>query len=183
MGGDGQVLMCVTVFLWKMVVGNGRFPFRKEIMKVSKSVKWIIGIATAWSVLNPIVFIALVFVLPWDLIVHDASVFMNSTLVKIALGLLGLTIVNQLALMVFYLIHVVKNSAAEESVRIVLGLGFFFMTVVAMPVYYYLYVWRETPPEWAAGETVEPSLSEDAIAFAGSPSIEELKEEEKRLML
>jgi hypothetical protein len=82
--------------------------------------------------------------------------------------------------MVFYLVHVAKNSAAEESVRLVLGLGFFFMTVVAMPVYYYLYIWREAPPHWAAAETVEPSLPEGTISFAGSPSIEELKEEEKR---
>lgn len=149
-------------------------------MNVSKPVKWVVGIATAWSVLNPIIFIALVFVLPWDWIVVDPAVFMNSTGVQIGLGLLGLTIVNQLVLMVFYLVHVVKNSAAEESVRIVLGLGFFFMTVVAMPVYYYLYVWRDVPPHWAAGEIVEPDLPKGTITFAGSPSVEELKEEEKR---
>lgn len=152
-------------------------------MTISKPVKWIVGIATAWSVLNPVLFIALILVLPWDLIVLDPVIFMDSILVQLALGLLGLTIINQLALMVFYLVHVAKNSAAEESVRIVLGLGFFFMTVVAMPVYYYLYIWRDVPPHWAAAERVEPSLSEDTIAFAGSPSIEELKEEEKRQSL
>lgn len=154
-------------------------------MTISKPVKWIVGIATAWSVLNPILFVALVaFVWPWDFLVFDSgSDWLASDIVLFTLILLGLTVVNQLALMVFYLVHVAKNSAAEESVRIVLGLGFFFMTVVAMPVYYYLYIWRDAPPHWAAAELVELDLPEGTIAFAGSPTIEELKEKEKRQTL
>ena len=34
--------------------------------------------------------------------------------------------------------------------RIALGLGHLFLPSVAMPIYYYWYIWRETPPEWAA---------------------------------
>ncbi len=149
-------------------------------MRVSQPVRKIVGIATAWDVLNPIVFILFLLILPWDLITFDPALFFASNLVVLGLVLLALTGVIHIALLVYYLIHVVKNAAAEESVRIVLGLGFFFMSYIAMPLYYYLYIWRESPPDWAAGEAVEPTLSEDTIAFAELPSIEELKEEEKR---
>ena len=149
-------------------------------MRVSQPVKKIVGIATAWDALNPIVFILFLLILPWNLITVDPALFFASNLVVLGLVLLGLTVVVHIALLVYYLIHVVKNLAAEESVRIVLGLGFFFMSTIAMPLYYYLYIWRDTPPDWAVGEVVEPSLSVNSISFAVLPSIEELKEEEKR---
>lgn len=152
-------------------------------MRLSKPVIWIVGIATVWSVVNPLAFAALVFVLPWDLIVINPAFFMASELVTFSLILVVLTIINQICLLVFYLFHIVKNSAAEESVRIVLGLGFFFMAYVAMPLYYYLYIWRDVPPHWAAAEIEEPELSEDVISIAHSPTIEELKEEEKSRMV
>ena len=56
----------------------------------------------------------------------------------------------EVALLVFYLVHTLKNTKASESLRIVLGLGHLFLPFVAMPIYYYLYIWRETPPEWVA---------------------------------
>ena len=46
--------------------------------------------------------------------------------------------------------------------RIALGLGHLFLPFVAMPIYYYLYIWRGTPPERAAskaGQLREPVLS------------------------
>jgi hypothetical protein len=55
--------------------------------------------------------------------------------------------------MAFYLIHVIRNTKADETVRITLGLGNFFMPFIAMPIYFYLFIWLEDPPGWAAAKT------------------------------
>ena len=55
----------------------------------------------------------------------------------------------EVGLFIFYLVHTIKNKNASDSLRIVLGLGHLFLPFVAMPIYYYLYIWRENPPEWA----------------------------------
>jgi hypothetical protein len=58
----------------------------------------------------------------------------------------------EIGLLIFYLVHTIKNSKASDSMRIMLGLGHLFLPFVAMPVYYYLYIWRENPPEWAGAQ-------------------------------
>ena len=49
---------------------------------------------------------------------------------------------------------VIRNTTASESIRIILGIGVFFLPFIAMPVYYYLYIWRDQPPSWARKESV-----------------------------
>jgi hypothetical protein len=56
----------------------------------------------------------------------------------------------EVGLLIFYLIHTIKNTKANEAMRIALGLGHVFLPFVVMPFYYYLYIWREDPPAWAA---------------------------------
>lgn len=46
-------------------------------------------------------------------------------------------------LLVFYLIHTIKNTRASDAMRITVGPGHLFLPVVAMPVYYYLYIRRD----------------------------------------
>ena len=44
----------------------------------------------------------------------------------------------------------------SRPVKILVGLGNFFMPFISMPIYYYLYIWRDTPPEWAAAPQSKP---------------------------
>jgi hypothetical protein len=62
------------------------------------------------------------------------------------------TIFIAMGLMVFYLVHVIKNTKADETIRILLGVGNYFLPFIAMPIYYYLYVWLDDPPAWAAAK-------------------------------
>jgi len=39
--------------------------------------------------------------------------------------------------------HIIKNTTASDTTRIVLAIGLVFMPYVAMPVYYLLHVWPE----------------------------------------
>ena len=59
----------------------------------------------------------------------------------------------EVGLLIFYLVHTIKNTKASDSMRIMLGLGHLFLPFVAMPIYFYLYIWRDSPPEWAAAKT------------------------------
>ena len=55
----------------------------------------------------------------------------------------------RLALQAFYLAHVIRNTAAPDTLRVILGVGVFLLPFIAMSVYYYAYVWRDDPPDWA----------------------------------
>lgn len=59
----------------------------------------------------------------------------------------------QLGLMIFYIIHIVKNKAGAEVYRILTAIGLYFLPFFAMPFYYLVYIWPEEPPEWALEKT------------------------------
>jgi hypothetical protein len=51
--------------------------------------------------------------------------------------------------MIFYIVHIVKNREGSEVLRILCGLGVYFLPFVAMPVYFFVYVWPEEVASWA----------------------------------
>jgi ABC-type spermidine/putrescine transport system permease subunit II len=114
-----------------------------------------VGGATAWIIIYPLLFFAAwlaTFLGTWTG-VGFAGAEDGFPLFFIPFAALFpchfLTILLQLGLMAFYLVHVIKNQAASETLRIVLGVGTFVMPYVAMPVYYYAYIWPDEPPAWA----------------------------------
>lgn len=126
-------------------------------MKLSKPLRIAVGFATVWQAFYPLLFLAV-----WLFIVLGIVGFGFSPAYAPEEGiplfpvaflaifpLHCLTMFLQMGLMVFYLVHVIKNTIASETLRIILGVGLFFMPFVSMPIYYYLYVWLDEPPEWA----------------------------------
>jgi len=55
------------------------------------------------------------------------------------------TILLMMALMVFYIIHVVKTDRLDQNMRIIWVVLMCTMAMFAAPVYWYLYIWREPP--------------------------------------
>lgn len=125
-------------------------------MKLSKPVKILVAVGTAWVVLYP-----LLFLLVWMSMMlgtflpvgaDEARLFFFAPFFLI-FPLMVVSVPIQLAMQVFYLAHVIKNTAVSETIRIILGTGVFFMPFIAMPIYYYLFIWLDQPPAWAlAGE-------------------------------
>ena len=131
-------------------------------MTLNKPVKILVGLGTLWFAVYPFLFMAVwlfsfagmglwsmdapnpntgpesmpFFMFPFLLIfpIHFCTIFLG------------------FILMAFYLIHVIKNTKADETVRIILGIGTFFMPFIAMPIYYYVYIWLDEPPAWAAAK-------------------------------
>ena len=129
-------------------------------MNITKPYKVLLGIGTIWYALYPLLFIAVWFMMvfgmgfmPLFAGAGDSSgpsapffmfPFFSIFPVHICTMFIGF------GLMIFYLIHVIRNTKADETVRIILGVGCFFLPFIAMPIYYYLYIWLDNPPEWAA---------------------------------
>jgi hypothetical protein len=133
-------------------------------MRMNKTMKIVVGLATAWVTLYPVVFMAAwlasffgVFWLPESSLSGPPLFLMPFFAI---MPVHCLTIILQYALAAFYLIHVIRNASALQIVRIILGVGTFFAPFVAMPVYYYTFIWRDQPPEWAVEQAPAAQAAE-----------------------
>jgi len=124
-------------------------------MRLSKRVKVLVGIGTAWVVLYPFLFVFLS-MLSMFLGVGLASMRGSGILVGFyaLVPLHLLTIILWPVLVGFYLVYITRNNMKVEVGRVILGLGLFFLPFIVMPLCYYLYVWRAQPP------TVQPIYHE-----------------------
>lgn len=129
-------------------------------MQLNKPLKILVGLGTLWLSIYPLLFLAV-----WLFMAMGMGFFVNAPsqteppffiLPFFAIFPLHcLTILLQFVLMAFYLIHVIKNTKADETVKIILGVGCFFIPFIAMPVYFYVYIWLDTPPTWALRSQVD----------------------------
>jgi len=67
-----------------------------------------------------------------------------------------LTIVEVWVLLVFYIIHVFKTDRVSQDKKALWAVVLFLGNMIAMPIYWYLYIWRE--PEQ---HTIEPAATRD----------------------
>ncbi len=131
------------------------------LMKINQPLKIILGVGTLWIVGYHL----LSFVSSWVMLLSIRfpalgsagfsslpSYFSN----RMVLG--TITAAVGYALVTFYLLHVIKNTAASEVVRIILGVGIFYLPAIAMPVYYYLYILCDRPPAWALAPAFAPQM-------------------------
>jgi hypothetical protein len=51
----------------------------------------------------------------------------------------------QLSLQVFYVIHEIKNKALNDTYRILFAIGTFLLPYVAMPIYFFAFLWKDQP--------------------------------------
>jgi hypothetical protein len=133
-------------------------------MTISKPFKILIGAATLWFAVYPFLFIGAMILSMGILPIFARNVNSPDAFFPV-FGLIFplhfCTIFLAFGLMVFYLIHVIKNTKADETIRIVLGVGTYFLPFIAMPIYYYLYIWLDSPPAWAAAKTKNADLKTD----------------------
>lgn len=129
-------------------------------MTLNKPVTILVGIATFWyAVYLLLMIVSIVVLLGYVLTALLAGGESVSQLRMLLIQILSLefmlpvhvcSLSLEVGLLIFYLIHTIKNTRASDAMRIALGLGHVFLPFVAMPIYYWLYIWRENPPEWAA---------------------------------
>ncbi len=144
-------------------------------MTLNKTAKTAVGLGTLWVLFYPVLFFGFMFLSMMEFDRFGSPFPFDSF--GLIFPMHCLTAIVQLGLMGFYLAHIIKNTGAAETVRILLGIGIFLMPYIAMPLYFYLYIWRAEPPEWAwatkkAATTNEPNFDDPAVI------LKQLKEEE-----
>jgi hypothetical protein len=61
---------------------------------------------------------------------------------------LAIFIALTLGLLIYYINHAISNQKIDGPDRIVWVLIFLFAGIVGYPVYWYMKIWRTTPPKW-----------------------------------
>src|SRR4030081_1308545 len=138
---------------------------------MKKSTKVLLGLATIW----PIVYIFLFAVVIFSVFIvaglnsgpsapgnnSPASIFFPLGFVAFFIVHM-LTIIGSLALTVFYIIRVFKTEQIDQNLKIMWMLLLFFMGMLAQPVFWYLYIWRDAP-------NLSPNLSNEQQMIGAAP--------------
>ena len=119
-------------------------------MRVSRPVAAVVGVATIWPVIYAGVFITLLLTMALGLASDQAAAGgsrppenLERLFSLLLVGHVGTMIVTT-GLLVFYIVHVFKNSALSDNTRILWTIIILMGNVVAMPVYWYLHIWKGT---------------------------------------
>ncbi len=125
-------------------------------MTLNRTAKILVGLGTAIVVLFPFLFMALFFIPMFAMPMMAGRSEPDPAFVGIFFSafflifpLMFLFVFLQLGMMVFYIVHVIKNNTGSDLLRILLGVGLYIMPYLAMPFYYFVYILPETPPDWA----------------------------------
>lgn len=148
-------------------------------MKLNKSIKLLVGGGTFWLLFYPLLFIVIWFLaIPGFMFSPSPeSPFSMFSMFDLIFPVHCLTAIMQLVLMGFYLFHIIKNTLVSDTIRAIFGVGIFFMPFIAMPVYYYFFIWIDSPPKWALPQDKPSQPLDKSIASISKnqPSISSKK--------
>lgn len=120
-------------------------------MTLSRTPKILIGLATAFVTLWPILMLVFMF-LPISLMALSGAQEPDPSFIFVfflIFPIMFLAMFVQIGMLVFYIAHIMKNKAASEVLLILLGAGIYFLPFFAMPAYYLIYILPNEPPDWA----------------------------------
>ena len=123
-------------------------------MNLNKTWKIVIGLGSLWVICYPFIFMAFIFAIIGSAAFASGNgnesppVFILSFFF-IVFPLIFFSSFLQLGLSGFYLAHVIKNKTTSDVLRIIFGIGAFYMPIIAMPFYYFVFIWPDSPPSWA----------------------------------
>ena len=123
-------------------------------MNISKPVKILIGFLTAFAVLFPFVIapaFMMIFVFSSGFPFFDPQSFTNPSdfqrtmfpMMMVFYPVMMCFSLIQLGLQIFYVIHEIKNKALNDTYRILFAIGTFLLPYVAMPIYFFAYLWKD----------------------------------------
>ena len=113
-------------------------------MGISKPVKILIGFFTAFIVL--LYFLVVLFLVMVFMSDSGSSKILSPFIMVLAPLLICFPIV-QWGLLIFYIIHEIKNKALTDTSRILFPIGTFLLPFVVMPIYFFAYLWKDNPQE------------------------------------
>ena len=103
---------------------------------MNKIQKIIIGLLTILPILYMGLFLINFMSFPNEIINFD-------TMIKLHMGAMLLIF----GLLIFYIVNIFKTNRVTNDKRTLWAIVIFFGTVIAMPIYWYLYIWTEPKTE------------------------------------
>jgi hypothetical protein len=122
-------------------------------MHTNKPVKLFVGLLTFFEVIFPFVIMP-VFILFFFVIIgisanNHHSMSDSEAVVKVIFpmmlfytGMMCFGFV-QFALKIFYIVHTIKNKLLTDNFKILFVLGSFLLPYLAMPIYFFAYLWND----------------------------------------
>ncbi len=119
---------------------------------MTTSSKILLGAATAWPIIYMFVFIVTIFSTMRG--AFNGGGFEEPSLMPIFV-LHMFTALETLVLLVFYVVHAIRNERLDQNTRLLWAILLFVGNMVAMPIYYIMNIWpTHAEPARQAGETV-----------------------------
>jgi hypothetical protein len=118
---------------------------------MKKPIKIILGVATLWPILYMI--ISFVFAFSQVFLFSQEEVPSSSGLpidFRVFFGLHMLTIFWIFILLIIYIVNLFRNDRVAKDMKALWAVVLFMGNMIAMPIYWYLYIWRE-PKETIEG--------------------------------
>jgi hypothetical protein len=112
---------------------------------MKKSTKILVGLATLWPFFYMILFLFFIFSSILFMPAkgeESGSPFFFAVFIAIHL----LTMLWIMGLTVFYMVNVFRNDRVDKDKKVLWAVVIFMGNMIAMPVYWYLYIWKEEVP-------------------------------------
>lgn len=111
---------------------------------MSKTAKLLLGLATFW----PAAYMILFFVFIFSAILFsggggDGAGPPTSFVLIFALHLFTMLVITGLT--IFYIVNVFRNERVEKDKKALWAVVLFLGNLIAMPIYWYLYIWKPAP--------------------------------------
>ena len=125
---------------------------------MKKSSKILLAAATIWPLIYMLLFMGFMF-----------ASFLSSDepgalwAIIIPLHLLSMLLI--MGLTVFYIVNVFRNDRVNKDMKVLWAVVLFMGSLLAMPIYWYLYIWRDAPE---ALQQNQPSLIGPGLQSTGT---------------
>ena len=112
-------------------------------MKLGKGSKILIGILTLWPPLYLFLFMTFIFVNIFSTFSNPAQNKPDFDAFRIIFALHFVTILLTFGLVAFYLVYLFRTEIVPKDKKALWAAVLFLGNMVAMPVFWFLYIWRE----------------------------------------
>ena len=129
---------------------------------MSKNKKLFLGAATFWPFLYIFIFMFAMF----GMMATMGPGSEGPPLAFFAIIIMHfITIFGVFGLMIYYIVHALKNEQLEGDRKILWAAVIFFGNMIAMPVYWYLKIWKAPELDSTPGEPISPGSKPGNASF------------------
>jgi hypothetical protein len=121
---------------------------------MSRAQKITLAVFTAWPFLYMVIFVCAVFGMMMLAFSGGGDSAGPPRIMMIIFPVHFLTMLEIFALLIFYIVHVFKTDRVPHDKKALWAVVLFLGNMIAMPVYWYLYIWKE-PVKSTPGQRTE----------------------------